>query len=397
MLRFWGKSTVRNEFCDCPCSRITTERQDPGISPGPVVGKEEEKPMNIRKRWEDVEKSILAPWASKSADSRGRARQEEPCPLRTCYQRDRDRIVHSKAFRRLKHKTQVLLLPEGDHFRTRLTHTLEVSQIARTLSRALRLNEDLTEAIALGHDLGHTPFGHMGERVLDKLARDHGVKEGFHHASQSLRVVVHLENDGKGLNLTQEVLDGILRHSKGQISLRDGLWSDMPVTHEGCVVRLADSIAYLNHDLDDALRAELLYPENIPSFVFRDLGATHGQRIGSIVEDVVACSGAEGVAMSDSMLNLVEELRSFLYCRVYADERAKLEEPRVEHVLKTLFTMLLKDKREKQTMEEGQRIISLLDFLSGMSDRYALFLFDKNVVPSPWPLEKGRRSNNRES
>jgi dGTPase len=353
--------------------------------------------MNVRERWEDVEKTILAPWASKSVDSKGRDRQEAPCPLRTCYQRDRDRIVHSKAFRRLKHKTQVLLLPEGDHFRTRLTHTLEVSQIARTLSRALGLNEDLTEAIALGHDLGHTPFGHTGERVLDRLAKEHGVQEGFHHAPQSLRVVVHLENDGKGLNLTQEVLDGILRHSKGQVSLRDKLWSDMPITYEGCVVRLADSIAYLNHDLDDALRAELLHPEDIPPFVFRDLGATHGQRIGSIVEDVVACSGEGGVAMSDSMLDLVEELRSFLYCRVYADERAKREEPRVEHVLRTLFTMLLEEKSEKKTMEERQGVVSLLDFLSGMSDRYALFLFEKIAVPSPWPLEKGRQTNNRGS
>jgi dGTPase len=237
----------------------------------------------------------------------------------------------------------------------------------------------------------------MGERVLDRLARDHGIKEGFHHASQSLRVVAHLENDGKGLNLTQEVLDGILHHSKGQVSLRDGLWSDMPVTHEGRVVRLADSIAYLNHDLDDALRAELLHPKDIPAFVFRDLGTTHGQRIGRIVEDVVACSGEGGVAMSDSMLNRIEELRSFLYDRVYADERAKREEPRVEHVLKTLFTMFWEAKRDEESMEERQHLLSLLDFLSGMSDRYALFLFEKNAIPSPWPLEKKREVTSRES
>ena len=212
-----------------------------------------------RTRWEEVEKSILAAEACASANSRGREYDEPPCPLRTCFQVDRDRIVHSKAFRRLKHKTQVLLLPEGDHYRTRLTHTLEVTQIARTISRCLRLNEDLTEAIALGHDLGHTPFGHMGERILDRIARSRG-REGFHHASQSLRVVEHLEKDGKGLNLTAEVRMGILQHSKGQVDVRKSFGMDRPSTMEAWVVRISDSIAYLNHDLDDGLRAGFISP-----------------------------------------------------------------------------------------------------------------------------------------
>jgi len=334
-----------------------------------------------------VERSILGPEACASSDSKGRQRHEPPCPLRTCFQVDRDRIVHTKAFRRLKHKTQVLLLPEGDHYRTRLTHTLEVAQIARTISRCLRLNEDLTEAIALGHDLGHTPFGHMGERILDRIARAQG-KKGFHHASQSLRVVEHLEKDGMGLNLTIEVRMGIVQHSKGQVDVRHSFAMDRPSTMEAWVVRVSDSIAYLNHDLDDALRAGFLSTSEIPPVVLERLGRTHGDRIGRLVEDVVAQSwGTGAISMGEPVMEAVEALRETLYRKVYASERVLAEEPKVEHVLKTLFEALLA-KPDTTGLEKvvADPVIRSLDFLSGMTDRYALQLFDEIAKPSPWPF-----------
>jgi len=342
--------------------------------------------LDGRERWESVERSILAPEACASLDTRGRQHEEPPCPLRTCFQIDRDRIVHSKAFRRLKHKTQVLLLPEGDHYRTRLTHTLEVAQIARTVSRCLRLNEDLTEAIALGHDLGHTPFGHMGERILDRIARSHA-REGFHHASQSLRVVERLEKDGKGLNLTYEVRMGILQHSKGQVDVRRSFGMDRPSTMEAWVVRISDSIAYLNHDLDDALRAGFLSPSEIPPVVLKRLGVTHGDRIGSLVEDVVEKSlGTGAIAMGESAMEAVEALRETLYRKVYASERVLAEEPKVEHVLKTLYdAMVAMPERTGLEKVEPDPVVRTLDFLSGMTDRYALQLFDDVAKPSPWP------------
>jgi dGTPase len=338
-------------------------------------------------RWEELEQTILSPEACLSARTKGREREEPPCPLRTCFQVDRDRIVHSKSFRRLKHKTQVLLLPEGDHYRTRLTHTLEVSQIARTIARCLRLNEDLTEAIALGHDLGHTPFGHMGERVLDRISRSSG-GDGFHHARQSLRVVERLEKDGKGLNLTEEVRQGILLHSKGQVDVRQSFGMNRPPTLEAWVVRISDSIAYLNHDLDDAIRAGFLTAGEIPSLVTERLGVTHGERIGRLVEDVVACSwGTGSIIMGESAMEAVEVLRETLYRKVYASSRVLAEEPKVEHVLRTLFEELLSNPEKAAGLDriEPDPVVRAIDFLSGMTDRYALQFFDEIAKPSPWP------------
>ena len=332
--------------------------------------------MTIREEWEATEAQILSSRACPAARTKGRLREEPPCPLRTCFQRDRDRVIHSKAFRRLKHKTQVLLLPEGDHLRTRLTHTLEVSQIARTISRALRLNEDLTEAIALAHDLGHTPFGHMGERVLNRLAREAGL-EGFHHAQQSLRVVDHLEKGGKGLNLTWEVRMGILQHSKGQVRVGEGFALESPSSLEAWVVRVSDSIAYLNHDLDDALRARLLREEEIPDVVTRRLGKTHGERICRMVEDVVASSGEE-IRFGAEVLESMEALRAFLLERVYAAPPVKAEEPKVAFLVETLFRRCLKTNPQWGPRE-------VLDHISGMTDRYALQVFERENVPRPWP------------
>ncbi|HOR54081.1 MAG TPA: deoxyguanosinetriphosphate triphosphohydrolase [Synergistales bacterium] len=336
-----------------------------------------------RIRWERIERIILDPCAAFSDESRGRMREEPLCLLRTIYQQDRDRIIHSKAFRRLKHKTQVLLLPEGDHYRTRLTHTLEVCQVARTIARALALNEDLTDAIALGHDLGHTPFGHMGEKVLDRIAKENGLA-GFSHARQSLRVVDCLEKDGRGLNLSMEVRDGILKHSKGQVDVREGFHGGEPVlTNEARVVRISDSIAYLNHDLDDALRAGIVRNEDIPPSVTSKLGVTHGERIGRMVESVVSNSGCGGVRMGDELLEVVEVLRSFLYDRVYASERVLREEPRVTYVLSALFSHFLDNPPE--TCCFGDTALAALDHISGMTDRYALAFFERTILPSPWP------------
>lgn len=260
--------------------------------------------MNIRERQEELERIYLSPYAALSSKSKGRRIYEEKCSVRTDFQRDRDRILHSKAFRRLKHKTQVFISPEGDHYRTRLTHTLEVSQIARTISKALRLNEDLTEAIALGHDLGHTPFGHTGEQVLDEL-----MKEGFRHEEQSLRVVEVLEQ-GKGLNLTWEVRDGIRNHTtRGN-----------PATLEGQVVKLSDWIAYINHDIDDAQRAGVLKPEDLPEELIKVLGKKHGQRIDTMIKDVIATSfGRPFVKMSDEIYDATRRLRDFMFDNVYVE------------------------------------------------------------------------------
>lgn len=336
--------------------------------------------LNTRLRWEEIEKQILSPHAALSSQSRGRQKEEGPCSVRTCFQRDRDRIIHSKSFRRLKYKTQVLLLPEGDHYRTRLTHTLEVSQIARTISRALMLNEDLTEAIALGHDLGHTPFGHMGEKVLDSLAKEHGLG-GFHHASQSLRVVDFLEKDGKGLNLTWEVRMGIIQHSKGQVDVRSGFDLAKPSTLEAWVVRISDSVAYLNHDLDDALRAGIVSHSDIPAAVIEKMGSSHAERINSLILDIINNSKESRPAFSPSMLALIETLREFLYGSVYRHANAQIEDSRVEHVLTALFRHRMDNCRNDPQ--------GAVDFISGMTDRFALQLFQDVYVPSPWP--KGRQ------
>lgn len=334
--------------------------------------------MLIRERWEEVERNILSPRACLSSASKGREREEMPCPVRTCFQRDRDRIIHSKSFRRLKYKTQVLMLPEGDHYRTRLTHTLEVSQIARTIARALMLNEDLTEAIALGHDLGHTPFGHMGEKVLDKLAKANGLG-GFHHAAQSLRVVDFLEKDGKGLNLTWEVRMGILQHSKGQVDVRSGFNLSEPSTMEAWAVRVADSVAYLNHDLDDAVRAGIVKPCDLPQDVI-EIGRTHSERINALIMDLISNSTDGAIKFSSAMLACIETLRLFLNEKVYSQANAQIEDFRVDHVLSALFCYEIRKNRGDAR--------SVVDFISGMTDRYALQLFQEVYVPTPWPQNR---------
>jgi dGTPase len=322
---------------------------------------------SFREIWEERELEWLVPWACPAAESKGRERAEEPCGIRTAFQRDRDRVIHSKSFRRLKHKTQVLMFPESDHPRTRLTHTLEVAQISRTIARALRLNEDLTEAIALAHDLGHTPFGHHGERVLNGIALSEGLPP-FHHALQSLRVVDVLERDGRGLNLTWEVRMGIVQHSKGQVDVREGFGLDAPSTVEAWVVRVSDSIAYLNHDLDDAIDAGLIKKNDIPRGVFETLGASHGARIDSLVRDVVSSSGSGRISLSERALGQVETLRNFLYDSVYCHEAIKKEEPRLAKILKFLYGYA----RE----ERGLGAREAIDEISGMTDRYALQIFN---------------------
>ena len=320
---------------------------------------------------------FLSPWACPAVKSRGREREEQQCSLRTCFQRDRDRILHSKSFRRLKHKTQVLLFPEGDHPRTRLTHTLEVSQIARTIARALRMNEDLTEAIALGHDLGHTPFGHMGERSLDALAKKNGLG-GFHHAVQSLRVVEVLERDGEGLNLTWEVRQGIIQHSKGQVNIHKGFDLADPSSVEAWILRVSDSIAYLNHDLDDALTAKIITRENIPPDILSLFGERHSQRVNSLVMDLIAHSKEGQIRFSEPYLEQIESLRRFLYSSVYASDVIMKDGPKVDHVLSTLF---------EHCADLGKSAQETIDFISGMTDRYALLFFRKIAIPASWPFE----------
>lgn len=329
--------------------------------------------MTIREQLEQEELTRLSPRAAKSVSSRGREREVDPCPLRTDFQRDRDRIIHSKAFRRLKYKTQVFLAPEGDHYRTRLTHTLEVSQIARTIARCLRLNEDLTEAIALGHDLGHTPFGHIGERSLDET-----MPEGFRHNEQSRRVVEVLENDGAGLNLTWEVRNGIACHSGAQF----------PATLEGECVRRADRIAYLNHDLDDAVRGGVLRDFELPVDCLKVLGHTHGERINSMIADIVASSqDTEHLEMSPIMQSAMDGLRDFMFERVYRDEWRKAEENRCDYVMKALFAYYSAHPGEmpEEFVLIGYRegtARAVCDFLSCMTDRYATRQFQKLFVPA---------------
>ncbi|MBE5796094.1 MAG: deoxyguanosinetriphosphate triphosphohydrolase [Clostridiales bacterium] len=333
--------------------------------------------MTIREQLEQEERSRLSPRACLSAESRGRARSIAPCPMRTDFQRDRDRILHCKAFRRLKYKTQVFLSPEGDHYRTRLTHTLEVSQIARTIARCLRLNEDLAEAIALGHDLGHTPFGHIGERSLDEL-----MPEGFRHNEQSRRVAEVLEDDGAGLNLTEEVLDGILCHSGAKF----------PMTLEGECVRRADRIAYLNHDLDDAIRGGVLQEFELPADCLKVLGRSHGERINNMIADVVSFS-QEGphLAMSPMMQSAMDGLREFMFERVYRDKWRAAEESRCDVVMKQLFRYYSEHPGEmpEEFVLIGYRegtARAVCDFLSCMTDRYAIRTYQRLFVPAGFAL-----------
>ncbi|GAH33721.1 unnamed protein product, partial [marine sediment metagenome] len=317
----------------------------------------------------------LSPYAVKSKFSRGRLRWEEPCPIRTCFQRDRDRIIHSKAFRRLKHKTQVFIAPLGDHYVTRLTHTLEVSQIARTISRALNLNEDLSEAIALGHDLGHTPFGHIGEEVLNEL-----YPGGFRHNEQSLRVVDLLEKDGQGLNLTWEVRDGILKHSKGEADILGEEWEDMS-TLEGQVCKLADIIAYVNHDIGDAIRAGIISENDLPEQAVKILGHTHSQRINTLVCDVVNCSWAKPIiSMSPEVIRATNSLRQFLFEKVYKPSLATKEAAKARKTLHLLYSYFLKheDKLPPEFAspdDTGER--KVVDYIAGMTDQYALRLAEE--------------------
>jgi dGTPase len=344
---------------------------------------------SIRESLEEIEKQILSPHAQLSSTTKGRQRKEEESDLRPPFQRDRDRIIHSKSFRRLKHKTQVFLSPTGDHYRTRLTHTLEVAQIARTIAKSLRLNEDLTEAIALGHDLGHTPFGHAGEEALDKIAPD-----GFSHPAQSLRVVDLLERDGKGLNLTYEVRDGIVKHSKAKGDVIPSDPAERALTFEGQVVRVADIIAYVNHDLDDAIRAGVIDEQDIPQECSALLGRTHRDRIDAMVKDTVyttLASQANGfsLAMSPEILQAVVALRDFLYERVYDTELVHADFLKASKILIELYERLTTDVdfflREIGRQELYDSLDACVcDYLAGMTDRYAFNLYERIFLPRPW-------------
>lgn len=328
---------------------------------------------SIRLLSEENEKLILSEKACLSSNSRGRLIDEEESEIRTCFQRDRDRIIHSQAFRRLKHKTQVFLSPSGDHYRTRLTHTLEVSQIARTIAKALQLNEDLTEAIALGHDLGHTPFGHAGERALDKLCTC-----GFKHYEQSVRVVDKLEKDGKGLNLTDEVRNGILCHTKGEEAY----------TLEGQIIRIADKIAYINHDIDDAIRAEIMAEEDIPLSLRMQLGMSKSKRINNMVLDVVHNS-IDSIRMSDDFYEAFLDLHDFMFTAVYTNPVCKGEETKAVEMLNKIYEHYIKHVEEMPANyieianKDGDER-AVCDYIAGMSDVYALKVFNNLFVPMFW-------------
>ncbi len=321
---------------------------------------------NVREKIEIREKQYLSPLAQKSAETKGRKKYEEPCILRTEFQRDRDRILHSKAFRRLKHKTQVFFSPYDDHFRTRMTHTLEVSQIARTIARALDLNEDLTEAISLGHDLGHTPFGHSGERVLNEL-----MPNGYKHNEQSVRVVEFIEN----LNLTQETIDGILNHS----------YECMPNTLEGQVVRISDKIAYINHDIQDAIRANIIKNESLPKESVEYFTTTNRIRLTKLVNDIVTNSyGKDKISMSEECFNQFVTLRKWMFQNVYSNSPAKLAEDKAQNVIRRLFEFYCEElQKTYPTSTEEQIMRTACDYVSGMTDRYVLIKFEENFLPSP--------------
>ncbi len=324
-----------------------------------------------RETTEETERRTLSERAALSADSKGREREEEPDPLRAAFQRDRDRIVHCKAFRRLKHKTQVFLIPEGDHYRVRLTHTLETTQIARTIARALRLNEDLAEAIGLGHDLGHTPFGHLGEEALSPF-----LGRPFHHSEQSLRIVDYLERDGRGLNLTWEVRDGILHHT----------WKmTPPSTAEGQVVRFADRIAYVNHDIDDAVRAGVIADADLPAEAVGILGSTHSQRINTLVQDVVETSGdGPEVRMSGVVFRALDALRDFLFESVYLRPEARAEHEKAVQMVRALFGHYLEHPEEvpeEYHHAPGDLPTRIADYIAGMTDRYALRDYERLFLP----------------
>ena len=335
--------------------------------------------MTLREEFEHREHDIFHPSAAFSDSSKGRDVFEEPCDLRTIYQRDRDRILHSKAFRRLKGKTQVFLAPEGDHYRTRLTHTLEVSQNARTIAKALRVNEDLTEAIALGHDLGHTPFGHAGERELNRICSD-----GFRHQLQSVRVVEKLEKGGVGLNLTKEVRDGICNHST----------SGTPATLEGKIVRLCDKIAYVNSDIDDAVRGRVIRESDLPERCVRVLGSSLRERLNTLIHDIVSNSvGKDDIIMSEEKYESLRELRKYMFDNVYINSCAKVEEGKAERMIRQLFEYYvghmeeLPEEYTRMVWEKGETVErAVCDYIAGMTDRYAVTTFQKLMVPTTWQV-----------
>ena len=333
------------------------------------------KNFSIKQKTYEIEKAFLSPYAVQSEKTQGRLGEEEPCPMRTEFQRDRDRLIYCKSFRRLKNKTQVFFSPQGDHYITRLTHTLDVAQIARSIARILSLNEDLAEAISLGHDLGHTPFGHSGERILNSLN-----PSGFEHNVQSLRVVDVLEKDGRGLNLTFEVRDGILNHKK----------SGKPATLEGKCVSLADRIAYINHDLDDAVRAGILSIEDIPKDVLEVLGKTSKQRINTAITSIYNNSnGINDVRMDKSVEEASEKLRSFMFERVYHSKTAKGEEEKAERMLTQMYRYFIEntDKMPETyvlLLEKYSREQVVCDYISSMTDRYAIYKFNSIFVPNGW-------------
>ncbi len=329
--------------------------------------------QSIREKNEKNEKKILSSKACLACESRGRSKPEEECTVRTCFQRDRDRIIHSQSFRRLKHKTQVFLAPSGDHYRTRLTHTLEVSQIARTIARALQLNEDLTEAIALGHDLGHTPFGHAGERALDSLC-----SSGFKHYEQSVRTVEFLEKNGKGLNLTDEVKNGILCHTKGEDAY----------TLEGQIIRIADKIAYINHDIDDAIRANVMAEEDIPLELRMSLGMSKSERINNMVLNVIENSN-DKILMSEDYWQMFNELHEFMFVAVYKNPVCKGEEVKAVAMLEKLYDYYISnpDKMPEEYINIAERDgieRAVCDYIAGMSDNYSLKIFNQLYVPMFW-------------
>ena len=334
--------------------------------------------MTIREELEQREREILAPWASLSVESRGREREEVPCDIRPAFQRDRDRILHSKSFRRLKDKTQVFLAPAGDHYRTRLTHTLEVSQNARTIAKALRLNEDLVEAIALGHDLGHTPFGHAGERALNRIC-----PLGFGHNEQSLRLVDVLERDGRGLNLSWEVRDGILNHQT----------SRSPSTLEGQIVRISDKIAYFHHDMDDAIRAGILTEEDVPEEITSVVGSTCGERLDCFIHDLIRNSqGRAQITMSAPVAQAMKDMRAFMHRRVYSDPVAKGEESRAEQLVEALYRYYYEHMDElprhlsAMISDDTTRMRAVCDYISAMSDRFAIAKYEELFIPKAWPV-----------
>jgi dGTPase len=340
--------------------------------------------MTIRAMLERIEAETLVPRAARSAETRGRDRAEEEDDLRPSYQRDRDRIIHCKAFRRLKHKTQVFLAPEGDHYRTRLTHVLEVMQIGRTIAKSLRLNEVLTEAIALGHDVGHSAFGHAGEAALNKLVRG-----GFDHYRQSVRVVEKLENDGRGLNLTVEVRDGILKHSKGE---KGELLRTRPkaraLTLEGDIVRISDIIAYVNHDIDDGIRAGLIAEEDIPLSIRKTLGSRGSERIDRMVRDVIGATLAcdyEAIMMTPEVLGALEELRTYMFQNMYLIPAVRGEFEKAQNMLTAIFEQVVAHPEPYLDVASEEPVERLaIDFIAGMTDRYAMNLYATLFLPKPW-------------